>query len=80
MQNHSADSAVYYLTECTLATIEIMASTKRQSKSEIDRQINIAQIGIDYIVTVDRTLNHRVEEVIRRHNGYVLLWAECLKR
>lgn len=75
-QIKTADDAVEWMTECTLATIEHLVALKRQSKSEIQRQINIAQVGVDYIKGVDRPRNHRIRDVLRRHDGDVLSWAK----
>lgn len=39
--------ALIYMTECTLATVEHMMCIKSKTKSEFQRQKNIAQVGID---------------------------------
>lgn len=43
------EETLLYLTECTLATITCMALRKRRIKSEYQRQIYMAQKGVDSI-------------------------------
>ncbi len=43
------EQALVYLVDCTLATVSHMAMLKSRSKSEYQRQIAIAQSGIDWI-------------------------------
>ena len=74
----SADDVVYWMTECTLATVEHLHSLKRKSKSEVQRQISIAQGGINHIKSLDRPLSNRVREVIRWHESDVHKWYESL--
>lgn len=45
--------ALAYLVDCTLATIMHMATHKSKKKSEYERQIGIAQNGIDWMVQMD---------------------------
>lgn len=70
--------ALAYLTDCTLATVSDLASKKSASKSELSRQISMAQqaitwmnqFGVDYSKT-------RAAEV--RECGSVQAWAERFK-
>lgn len=55
---------IQYLTECTLATVEGMSSLKKVSKGEYDRQIAIAQAGIDVLKTYNSGLENRVKAII----------------
>ncbi len=41
--------ALAYLTECTLATVSDLVSRARPPKGELQRQISIAQVGIDWV-------------------------------
>ena len=45
--NTSLLETIAYLTECTLATIESLATNKVLRTSELRRRTNIAQVGID---------------------------------
>jgi len=46
---NTAEKALTYLVDCTLATVEEMASKKSRSKCEYNRQISIAQNGINWM-------------------------------
>ena len=41
--------ALAYLTDCTLATVQDLAFRARPPKSELARQITIAQLSIDWL-------------------------------
>jgi hypothetical protein len=45
--------ALAYLVDCTLATISHMAMLKLRKKSEYERQIAIAQNGVDWMVQMN---------------------------
>lgn len=45
----TAEEALSYMVGCTLATVEDMAMKKSRSKSEYERQILIAQRGVDWM-------------------------------
>ena len=46
--------ALAYMTECTLATVEDLASRSRPPKAELARQTSIAQTGLDWISSLVR--------------------------
>ncbi|WP_409286912.1 hypothetical protein [Pseudomonas guariconensis] len=68
--------ALAYLTDCTLATVDQLAMKKSASKSELQRQIGIAQSGIDWMkrfgVDYAKTRARQVDEF----GGSVAVWAE----
>lgn len=71
----TAEMALVYITDCTLATIETMAMTKRKSKYEFRRQKGIAQTAIDWIVAMGIPYQGtRIVAVVRA--GSVDVWAE----
>lgn len=75
----SVDDALVYITDCNLATVCRMAMRKSRSKSEFERQIAIAQSGVDWIIKFDVPHNgSRVEDVIKI--GTVAEWAETFKQ
>jgi hypothetical protein len=65
--------ALIYITECTLATVEYMMDLKSKSKSEFERQIGIAQIGINHIrqYPISNIPNGRVKELLIDGKGNV---------
>ena len=79
-QNKSVDDIVIWMTECTLATVAGILLLKRYSERELQRQINIAQVGVDYVKTLERPQKNRLREVISRYDGSVSAWAsnQCM--
>lgn len=70
------EQALAYLTDCTLATVELLAGKKTRTKHEFDRQINLAQAGIDWMREMGVDFKGtRAEEVVKRYEGSVKLWA-----
>jgi len=71
--------ALAYMTECTLATVSHMAGLSRPQKSELSRQISIAQTSIDWVKSFVKPGmsigNGRVQEVIDSQIS-VEEWAE----
>lgn len=80
----STGDAVAYLVDCTLATVCDMAGKKSRSHYELDRQIEIAQTGCDWMIQMGvKTDTTRADEVKRLFNGSVREWAkkyDVLKR
>lgn len=71
------EKAVVYLVECTLATVTRLAMKKSRSVGEYDRQIAIAQKGIDWMIQMDiDPLKTRAAEVIQSYDGSVKAWAK----
>lgn len=70
--------ALDYLTDCTIATVGYMAGLKSKSKSEYNRQISIAQKGVDFIIQFgcDIREGSRVSTVIESYNGNVAEYAK----
>lgn len=71
---------INYLTECTLATIEHMLLKSKTPKGELQRQINIAQHGVNHIHSRAYATTGRVLEVIQNHRCSVLEWSETWTR
>lgn len=79
MQKHQVrtpEQALAYLVDCTLATVSGMALLKSRKKSEFERQIAIAQQGIDWMkeMKIDPATS-RAEEIINQGTT-VTQWAE----
>ena len=74
--NTSAD-ALAYIVDCTLATVYNMAVKKSKQKYEFNRQIAIAQVGIDWMkeMNVDFSTT-RAADVVKEFSGNVQKWAE----
>ena len=77
MQKHQVSDtgqALAYITDCTLATVCDMAAKKKRPKYEFERQMNIAQTAINWMVQmgVDVTTT-RAEDVLEA--GSVEKWA-----
>lgn len=79
MKFNTSDEAVIYMTECTLATVEMMAMKKSTPKGEFNRQVNIAQSGVDFIMSRAMKADNRVADVINRHKGKVSGWSSEIK-
>lgn len=73
------DDALLYITECNLATVSDLAGRSRPPKYELSRQINIAQVGIDWVAKFvtpgDEVGCGRVSNII--NNGITVQeWAD----
>lgn len=83
METRNIYDALAYLTECTLATVADLKMKKSAPKNETARQINIAQVGIDWCQNEEINLAAihatRANEVIKKFNGRVKDWAEQYK-
>ena len=71
-------SALAYITDCNLATVENMAFRKSRPKHEFERQVSIAQYAIDWMKEfgVNISTTTRVLEINERFGSSVLKWAE----
>lgn len=73
----SAEDALAYLLDCSLATVCDLAMKKSKSKSEYSRQISIAQINYDWCVNFGaRFEKTRGQEVLEENEGSVEKWAK----
>lgn len=72
--------ALAYLTDCTLATVCDLAGKKSASKSELKRQISMAQTAIDWMrdFKVDMSQT-RAKDVMQKYGGSVQDWADQWK-
>ena len=71
---NSSDQYLVYILDCTLATVCDLAGKKSRSTSEYERQISIAQIGIDWCKTMDEVHGGRVADILKA-NITVKEWA-----
>ena len=75
-QVRSPEQALAYITDCNLATVSHMAMCKSRKKGEYERQINIAQHAVDWMLDFNVSPeNTRAQEVIDNFNGSVSDWA-----
>lgn len=72
----SQEDAFCYLIECTLATVERMTGLARPQKSELERQVNMANGAIKWVSEAPRK-GSRTEAVIEKFNGDVVAWAKA---
>jgi len=73
--NNTSD-ALLYITDCTLATVAYMGSLKSKNKSDYNRQIEIAQSAINWIIQFNvSNIKSRPFDVISKFNGSVKAWA-----
>ena len=74
----TTEDMLIYITDCTLATVEYMASlkSKSKSKSEFIRQITIAQKSIDYMKStgINIPIGERSRDVVDNYHGSVSDW------
>jgi len=75
----SASGALAYLTDCTLATVCQLAMKKSASKSELRRQIDIAQSAIDWMERFGVDYSHTRAADVKALGGKVESWAEQFK-
>lgn len=76
----TVEKTVIWMTECTLATVESLRMRKTPPKSELLRQIDIAQVGINQIEKfASDNLHHRVQIVVRNFGGDVSAWAATIQ-
>lgn len=70
------EHALVYLVDCTLATVSSMAMRKRRPKGEYERQIAIAQTGVDWMraMKIDPD-SSRAADIIEA-NITVAQWAQ----
>jgi len=76
---NSPETALMYMVDSTLATISSMAMKKSRGVNEYQRQISIAQSGIDWLKEYGLTTDipsSRVEVIFRDHHGSVTDWAK----
>lgn len=72
--------ALAYITDCNLATVSHMASLRSKSIGEWNRQVNIAQHGVDWIKLFEIVdPGNRAHEVLEKYNGIVREWAAQFK-
>jgi hypothetical protein len=78
-----AMQGLLYALECNLATVEYLAMLKRPSKSELERQINIAQKTLDCIQSCGYDASEhsiRIGDVYQFHNNNVQKWAKAIRK
>jgi len=74
----TAQQALVYMTECTLATVEYMASLKKKNMSEYRRQVSLAQKGVDMVIAFRCEPGGRVDEVIDKYVCKVADWTRAI--
>lgn len=74
----SEGEGLFYIIDCTLATVERMAQKKRRPVHEYTRQKSIASKGISLLLRlkVPIEVGSRVWEVINVYEGSVDYWAK----
>ena len=71
----SPEQALSYMVDCTLATVCDLASKKSRNKSEFTRQKQMAQRGVDWMVSMKIDCSGtRAADVVKV--GSVAIWAE----
>lgn len=58
---------IAYLTECTVATVDEMATKKSRPSCEYERQKSIAQKGIDYLRNISGELDETIQTIVDSH-------------
>lgn len=71
------EDALSYMVDCTLATVEHMATLKRVSKYAYDRQVNLAQIGYEWMTSMKIPLSGTRAELVLQY-GSVSAWAAAI--
>ena len=72
------EQALQYLADCTLATVALMATKKSKSKSELRRQIAIAQTAVDWLknFNIEIERNSRAYDVLALPDQKVETWCK----
>ena len=75
------EQALEYLADCTLATVADMAMKKSKSKSEFQRQIEIAQSAVDWLKAFNAKIEigSRVYDVLSLADQKVETWSKSYK-
>ena len=69
--------ALLYITDCNLATVSSMAMKKSRTKYEFERQISIAQVGVDNIRDFHiNPAGTRVHDILVNGSGSVEDWVQ----
>jgi len=81
MQKHlirDEKKALEYIVDCTLATVSHMAMLKSRKKGEYERQIQIAQTGVNWLADFDVKIevNSRAYQVLSCPSKTVKEWVE----
>lgn len=79
-QVRSPGDALAYITDCTLATVCELAGKKSASKSELRRQISIAQTAIDWMNEMHVDYSSTRAQQVKDGDGLVATWAEQYRR
>lgn len=76
------EEALAFLTERNLSTVKIMTLRRFVSKQDVSRQIQIAQEGINWIISmgISSSVTPRVKTIISDFNGSVQQWVDSLIR
>ena len=69
------EDALAYLTDCQLASVSLMAMKKRRPKYAYERQISIAQTGLDWM-NVFGSLIKRHDRAFLAQKVGVAQWAK----
>lgn len=78
-QVRDTSGALVYLTDCTLATVCHLAMKKSAPKSELLRQITIAQTAIDWMDQFGVDYSKTRAADVKALGGKVEVWAEQFK-
>lgn len=71
------EDGLAYMVECTLATVSGLLLKKSPPKSELRRQISIAQAGITCLgASADFTGGLRLNEIHQKFENNVQAWAD----
>jgi hypothetical protein len=74
---HTTGEALAYIVDCTLATVSQMAMRKKPPVGEFNRQISIAQTGVNWIREMNVACGTtRAHSVIASFDGSVEKWAQ----
>lgn len=74
----TAEDALLYLLDCSLATVSCMASKKSRGKWEFERQIEIAQKTINWVLefNINVQINSRAYDVLSLNDRSVETWSK----
>lgn len=76
----NSNDALAYLVDCTLATVSRLAFKRSRTKYEYRRQIEIAQLGMNWMRDFKIPLEGRAADVAHQFNWSVENWAENMER
>ena len=74
------EDALAYLVDCQLATVLHVIGKRSSAKCDIERHVEIGQLGVNWLLEHKISLEGTMaDKIARQHNGDVAHWAETYR-